>query len=299
MDLDDIRLLQEVVKLGSLQRAAAKLGVPRSTLRRRLENLAVHVGSEIVVPTSVGVQVTPAGKVVLEHGRVLLENYTRMVSSAKDASAIASGSVRIIVPVGMPDEARVGIMNVFRQQAPGLCLDELEYAEPLDHLDEPFDVLFHFGAPPDRGGWFSRTLRRLRIVPVASQEYLDEAGRPATPEDLRKHRLLAWRVGGVNPCAWPLWAGGTIAVEPSVCSRNGQLMHRAAQAGEGLLLGDPNSELMAGGAALVPVLEDTVGFELTFRALSPLRIKNDRRAGALVDTVQRFLDSIMAMSAES
>jgi hypothetical protein len=38
MDLEGIRLLMQVVELGSVQRAAHQLGIPRSSLRRRLDN---------------------------------------------------------------------------------------------------------------------------------------------------------------------------------------------------------------------------------------------------------------------
>ena len=293
MDLENIRLLEQVIKLGSVQRAATKLGVSRSTLRRRLESLTTEFGSELVVATTTGVTLTAAGAVVLEQGRALVEAYARMKSSARTPRTEAIGSIRCIMPVGMPDATRVAIMRTLHAIAPSLCIEELEYSDPLEHLDEPFGLMFHFGEPPGRGSWFSRVLIRTRIVPLASDAYLAKHGHPTTVEHLAKHRLISWRNRlMVTPTAWPRWHREPLHVEPALVSSNGQFVHRAAQQGYGILLGNPDPTFLPEAPPLRPVLDDEIGYEITFRCLSPLPTEHDPRSRSVMEGIQRVLGAL-------
>ena len=293
MDLESIRLLMRVVECGSIQRAAQLSGTSRTSLRRRLENLEAAVGNALFVRSAAGVALTPAGAVVLEEGRALLERYARMVSSARAAKGDPGGRILVVIPPGVPDLGRIALLHALQDVAPGICLQDVERAEPLDHLHEPFDLMFHFGDPPSQGRWFSRVLARVRLVPLASEAYFAKHGRPTSVADLGAHRLLSWQFGRCNPREWPLLSGGAIPIEPVYCSRNGQTLHRAAQDGVGILLGDPNPMLVSGLAPpLVPVLEDEIGGELTFRCLSPLASDVDLRSRTIVERLQSLIGQL-------
>ena len=259
VDLSSIQLLIRVIELGSVQRAAHRMGIPRSSLRRKLANLEAEIGSELFVRGASGIALTPAGAIVVARGRELLDGFSRMVSSVKSSAQDAVVRVRVVVPVGMPDSARVGLLAGLHAAAPGVCVEEIERAEPLDHLHEPFDLMFHFGEPPERGRWVSRTLVRMRLVPLASEAYLARFGRPASTADLRRHRLISWHVAGASPRQWPLWSGGTLDVEPVFCSYNGQMLHRAAQDGIGILLGNPDPSMLPLPTRLTPLLDGEIG----------------------------------------
>lgn len=289
MDLEGIRLLIRVVELGSIQRAAHAVGMSRSSLRRKLENLEAEVGCELFVRTTVGVALTPSGAVVLDEGRALLERFSRMVSNAKSSQGNASGDVLVVLPLGVPDAAHIALLRMIHAVAPGVCVCEIERAEPLDHLHEPFDLLFHFGDPPERGRWFSRVITRVPLSPLASESYLREHGTPTSVADLARHRLLGWQIARDSPREWPLRAGGTVPIEPILCSRNGQMLHRAAQEGMGILLGDPNQSLLTTSTPLVPVLPREIGRELTLRCLSPVPGEANPRTRVVFDTIDVFL----------
>lgn len=291
MDLEGVRLLIKVVELGSIQSAARQTGMSRSSLRRKLEALEADVGSELFVRSAVGVSLTPAGAVVLSEGRGLLERFTQMVSAARSTRADLSGVVRLVAPVGVPDILRIGLLRALHAIAPGLCIEDVEHVDPLAHLHEPFDLMFHFGGAVDHGAWFSRVIARVRLVPLASESYLAEHGRPSTPDDLVQHRTLSWKAATSDPRRWPLLRGGTVAIEPIVCSYNGELLHRAAQDGVGILLGDPDTSLLQSATRLVPVLESEVGGELTLRCLSPLPGNADPRTRAILEGIHQLAES--------
>lgn len=289
MDLDDIKLLIQVVELGSIQRAASQFNIPRSSLRRRLATLEASVGCELFVRSATGVALTPAGAIVLSEGRTLLAQSARMVSSAKASGEQLRGTVVVVVPTGMPPVPRMVLFRAMESVNPGICIEEVERDEPLDHLHEPFDLMLHFGAAPERSTWFSRTLLRVRLMPLASEAYLQEHGRPNSLEELARHRILGWRVGRLNPKSWPLWDGGSVAVDPVLTSHNGQFMHRAAQHGLGILLGNPAPALLPEPTPLIPVLESEIGMDLAVRCLSPLPGNADPRTRSVLEGIRDFL----------
>ena len=111
-------------------------------------------------------------------------------------------------------------------------------------------------------------------------------------------RSREWEARGLGPHEWPLRAGGTIPVEPIFSSRNGQMMHHAAQEGIGILLGNPDPSLLPGETPLLPVLDDIIGRELTTRCLSPLPGAASPRARAFLETVQQLVDQLAVEAAE-
>lgn len=203
-----------------------------------------------------------------------------------------SSVFRIVVPLGLPEVIRVGLLTATFATQREVRIEELERPEPLDHLGEPFDLLFHFGDAPAGSEWVSRLVGRASLIPLASETYLAERGRPSSPEELAEHRVLAWRIGRAIPTVWPLLAGGGVDVEPVFCSRNGLLMHRLAEEGMGILLGDPNPKMRTAPVPLIPVLDDLIGSELTLRCLQPAAARSDPRHRAILEPIQAALERL-------
>ena len=294
MDLENLRLFMKVVEVGSIQGAAHSMGVSRSSLRLRLDNLEAEVGSRLYVPSPAGITLTHAGRVVLEEGRDLLERYARLVAAAKADNAGPVGKLRMLLPIGMPELAGIGLIRGLNAVAPGLCVEESQYDDPPAHIHDPFDLMFYFGDPPESGQWFSQVLHRHRLVPLASEAYLEEHGKPQSAADLARHRLIAWRVGKWDPMEWPLHSGGSLRIRPVFCSPNAQLVHHAAQEGLGILLGSSDPTLLPTPTPLLPVLEDVIGRELVFRCLSPVPSSAHPSSRAVLKNIQDFVSSIAA-----
>ena len=87
MGLDGIRFLMRVVELGSVQRAAHVIGMSRSSLRRKLDNIEAQVGTALFVHAAAGIVLTPSGAIVVEQGRALLERCEDMMAAARTAAA--------------------------------------------------------------------------------------------------------------------------------------------------------------------------------------------------------------------
>jgi len=287
-----VRLLIRIVGAGSIQRAAEQSGIPRSSLRRKLESLETAVGCELFVRGTSGVSLTPAGAVVLAEGRALLESYERMVRGAKSAKGRPTGILRVVTPIGVPLTRRLPLIHATMELAPDLQIEEVEWPDPLAHLHEPFDLMFYVGDPPQRGGWYGRVVRRIKLAPLASEAYLARHGRPSSVEDLARHRLISWRIFPDSTRTWPLRGGGTFAVAPAHASHSGILVHRMAQEGLGIVLGDPDPRMWDAAPGLIPVLADEVGADLAMRYLAPQPADMDPRTRAILLPVFDALDGL-------
>ena len=72
MDLDSLRALVAVADAGSLLGGAERLGLARSTLRRRLDELEVLAGVPLLHRGAQGAALTAAGELLVSRGRGLL-----------------------------------------------------------------------------------------------------------------------------------------------------------------------------------------------------------------------------------
>jgi DNA-binding transcriptional LysR family regulator len=73
-DLSELRTFCAAADLGSLGRAAVRLGVSQPSLSKRLRSLEIAVGVSLLERSSHGVTLTPAGRRLYEHARGLLES---------------------------------------------------------------------------------------------------------------------------------------------------------------------------------------------------------------------------------
>ena len=100
MDLEAVRALVAVVELGSFVGAARRLGVPRPTLRRRLEALEEEAGVPLLLRTRSGSTPTEAGAMLAERGRILLRDGAALMATVREVGDEPSGELRLVLPVG-------------------------------------------------------------------------------------------------------------------------------------------------------------------------------------------------------
>lgn len=285
MDLDDLRLLLQVVDEGSVHAAATKLGVSRTTLRRRIDNLESRVGAAVLLRGPAGIRLTPAGEVVARCGRALVEQTAAMLAEAKATEDEMAATIRVVTPVGGSFRVHLACIQLIKAHAPAARIELREVEDPLEHLHDPFDLLVAYTREPPAGAWYSRVLLRTPMSVLASPAYLSHAGVPLDLDSLSMHRMLMWRRRDAPVDRWPVASGGTVPVRPSLVSSNLGLLREACRAGEGLLFaptepppGDPSDEL-------VPVLEDRITDELVVRTVTPHPSTSDSRARTVLSNL--------------
>ncbi|MCK6506520.1 LysR family transcriptional regulator [Myxococcota bacterium] len=290
MDADSLQALLAVLDHGSVAAAAQAQGLPRTTVRRRVERLEARLGHPLFVRDPRGATPTPAALALAEQARPLLARLQALAGEVQQQADAQAGRVHLLVPVGMPPELVVLGMAHARQAFPGLRLELSPGEVGAGALPADVDLAFHFGPAPPRGPFRTRVLVRMPEHLLASPAFLEAHGAPRTLDDLRALPLLCWRPPGATGRLLPLRSGGHLQVDPILVSPDIHVVRAATAAGLGLAL-LPDGQLPAGVGVdgLRPVLTDLVGDECALRLVIPDAAAHAPRTRGALEIVERLL----------
>lgn len=117
MELRHLRYFVAVAEEGSLTVAAEKrLHTAQPSLSRQLRDLELEVGAELLVRSSRGVSLTPAGQAFLDHARRALAQAAEAVAAARRAARPAKASFSVGFLTGQEVEWLSHVTQVLRDQ---------------------------------------------------------------------------------------------------------------------------------------------------------------------------------------
>ncbi|WP_224246298.1 LysR family transcriptional regulator [Hyalangium gracile] len=294
MDLEELRAFLDVVETGSFLAAADALGVSRTTLRRRVEALEARAGVALLKSTRQGVVLTEAGEVLAQRGRIMMQETSALLSSIRELGQAPSGTLRMVMPVGLPPHLLAPLFGMLRTSYPLLSVHARFSADPLGEPLDDVDMAIHFGEDMPRGPWLSHVVLRVREGLLASKEYLERRGAPRSLRELQGHELFSWEAPGGDARSWPTPRGTTFTVEPALITPDIHLIRSCVIAGMGIGL-LPSVELADPGIPedlLVPVLPDEVGRERPVRISVPEALAEIPKIKLVLTHVRRSLDPL-------
>src|SRR5437763_15436343 len=95
---NDLALFARVADLGSFSRAAERLGLPKSTVSRRVSALESELGERLLMRTTRKLAVTDFGLALLEHARHVVEDVEAASSLAQHRQVEPHGRLRVTMP---------------------------------------------------------------------------------------------------------------------------------------------------------------------------------------------------------
>ncbi|GLY61101.1 LysR family transcriptional regulator [Pectobacterium brasiliense] len=202
--LNDIALFVEVVKARSFRGAAEILGMPNSTLSRRISQLEKAIGLRLMHRTTRKMELTEAGLIYYDRCRRIIDEARLAHEQLGNMLVQPSGLLRVSLSVDFASVFLAPVIAEFCARYPGIRF-EFDYTpRQVDLVSEPFDVAIRLGEPAD-SGLIARKLARLNRYLFASPEYLRKHGEPAHPEELILHECLPMSTDN-SPC-WELFRG--------------------------------------------------------------------------------------------
>ncbi|PLR32612.1 LysR family transcriptional regulator [Chimaeribacter californicus] len=276
--LDAMQVFIRVVELRSFTKAAALLGLPRSTVTDAVRQLEARLGVKLLARTTRHVSPTPDGDAY--YLRCL--NILAEVEDAEGAFAggTPKGVLRVDVQGTLARHFMLPALGDFLAAYPGIELQLSESDRRVDALREGIDCVLRVG-PVHTSDLVARPLGVLEEITCASPAYLARFGTPHSPADLAGHLMVGFRTeeGTVLPLAFTQDGRATTVTLPCRVSVNGvESFVEAALQGFGLLQAPYYSlgPALASGQ-LVPVLEAFApGTPLPVTLLYP---QNRRHAG--------------------
>lgn len=185
LNLNDLIVFVQVVDHRGFTAAGRALGVPKSTLSKRLSELEKTIGARLVQRTSRSFAVTEIGQEFYRHAAAVLIEAEAAEQVVRGRLAEPSGTVRITasLPVAQFQLAPLLPRLATRYPKVRIVLDVSDRF--VDIVQEGFDLAIrsHFNPLPDSG----LMQRRLSYDPawlVASADYVRRQGTPSRPDDL-------------------------------------------------------------------------------------------------------------------
>lgn len=279
--LNDMALFVEVMKARSFRRAAETLGMPNSTMSRRIGILEKTIGLRLLNRTTRKIEPTEAGQLYYERCKRIVDEARLAHEQLGEMLAQPSGTLRASLPVDFAASYLSPIIGEFARRYPGINFEFDLTPRNVDLVSEPFDVAVRVGEPPD-SSLIARPLARLTSFAYAAPSYVEKFGDPQHPTELTSHECLP--MSRIN--AWKLQKDGE-TVEVTIGGRfrlnSLGMIRRLATFGHGIFMAPAEvvvDEVAAG--ALQRVLPEWQGASVPIYALTETRL--------LPAKTQRFIE---------
>ena len=182
-------LFVEVVKARSFRGAAETLGIPNSTLSRRIGLLEKEIGLRLLHRTTRRIELTEAGQIYFERSKRIVEEARLAHEHLGEMLAQPSGLLRVSLPVDFANTYLAPLITEFARQYPDITFEFDLTPRRVDLVTEPFDLAIRVGES-EPSQLIARPLARLSANLYASPTYLERHGEPKKPADLSRHQCL-------------------------------------------------------------------------------------------------------------
>ena len=279
--LADLALFVEVANMGNFRRAAAALGMPASTLSRRISALEQELGFQLIHRSSRTFALTDAGKTCYEQSKTLVTEAKRIQENVAGIARQASGHIRVGVPFDLAQTIFLPLFAQYMLDNPGTSIEVLSISGHPNLLAASLDIAIWVGHQlrlPDSSFW-SRRIGTFARRLFASKEYLAKHKKVQDPQQLTEH-LCIRLVHGEPLSKWDLHRGRdrrTITVTGPALANSVGMLAKFSKEGMGIALLPDFLALHPGfGDGLVRVLSDWEGTPAHLFGVTPSELQPDR-----------------------
>src|SRR5258706_6806218 len=189
LDLNDIMVFARVVEAGSFTAAARLLGMPKTTVSRRIAALEREVGVRLIQRTTRSLNMTDAGRLYYEQSSQALRTIEDANLRLAETRAEPSGTIRISAPVGFGGHFLTSAALDFLAAYPKTRVELHLTDDTLNLVGNRIDLAFRTGVLVD-STLIARKLGATHRVLCASPDYLAGRGVPIAPADLASHHCI-------------------------------------------------------------------------------------------------------------
>ncbi|WP_265520036.1 LysR family transcriptional regulator [Nitratireductor luteus] len=194
-------LFVAVAKAGSFSNAALELGLPLSTVSRRIGDLERKFGAKLLERTTRKLRLTAFGRLVLDRSEAPIE----ALAEAVRLRMPAGGAIRATAPP-LAARGRLGDdLLAFLGEHPGISLDLTTTNSPLDFIRDNIDIAFRVG-PLDDSSLVAVRLWDIPYVICAGGALADDLREKGEAVSLSTLNMLPtiytgqpWRFAGMAP----------------------------------------------------------------------------------------------------
>jgi DNA-binding transcriptional LysR family regulator len=283
-----IRTFILVAEEQSFSRASQRLSLVVSAVSRQVSDLEAYFDCQLLHRTTRAMHLTAEGIYYLEQFEELVERLDSLENRADSNQKTVAGHLRITAP---PDAEQLGItylVSEFIKRHPAVKISCLLVNRYVNIVEEGIDLAIRVGELPD-SRMVARRFAEMKVLYVASPDYLAAHGTPNHPKKLGQHNCVI-DSSIRQPCRWPYSEDNVerhVTVSGPLEVNHGNIVADYSAAGHGIaFLPDFLAQPYLDRGALVSILDSyrvpPIPVSLVYSAN---RIKNP----ALSELVRYFL----------
>ncbi len=192
MDLENVQVFVRVVQAKSFTEAGKQLGLPKSTISRRVSRLEDDLGVRLLQRTTRKLALTEAGSAFFEQVAPALEAVRSATAWVGEMQSIPRGTIRVTAPFDFGTHFLSRIAAEFSAEYPEIRVEVSLSERMVDLISEGFDLAFRGGRLED-SSLVARPLGKGKAWVIASPDYLAARGIPKHPRDLAGHECILFR----------------------------------------------------------------------------------------------------------
>jgi len=235
----ELKAFAAVVERASFARAADHLGLSASALSQTIRQLETRLGVRLLNRTTRSVAPTSAGARLYDRITPVMWEMDAAIAEAVEATGRLAGTLRINTLAMAARNVIAPRLGRFHRAHPRVVLDIAIDDGLSDIVAGRFDAGIRVGQRLEKDMIAVRLTPDVKMIAVASSEYLAHHGEPKSPADLHRHACINWRFSGSGAIhRWEFEKGGKkieISVEGSLIANHQEIVVEAALQGLGIL----------------------------------------------------------------
>jgi len=192
----ELKAFAAVVERSSFARAADHLGLSRSALSQTVRQLEGRLGTRLLNRTTRSVAPTAAGSRLHERIAPMILEMDAAVAEAVAATGHTAGTLRINTLGIAARKVIAPRLGRFHRANPDVVLDIVIDDGLTDIVAGRFDAGIRVGGRLEKDMIAVRLTPDVKMMALASPDYLARRGEPRTPADLHQHACINWRFPG-------------------------------------------------------------------------------------------------------
>ncbi|MDD1965863.1 LysR family transcriptional regulator [Pseudomonas sp. NPDC089407] len=231
-----IEAFVRAAEAGNFANAARQIGVAKSVITTRVQQLEEHLGVSLFHRSSRAVKLSEVGASYYTDCQELIDHMQALSQRSRDTCASVSGTLRVAALNGFALEHLPKVIETFRKSHPNVQLDVFANDQVVDPVQEGYDIVLQI-FPPASDSLIERRLFLMRGVFVATPGYLQGKPPIETPDDLCLHDFACYRY-----YPWRRWSlnnqeqqqQSEVTLTPALRSNSVHLIQEFARRGMGI-----------------------------------------------------------------
>jgi len=192
-NLRGIEIFVKAVDAGSIAEAARQLRITAAAASQAIARLEAALGTRLLNRTTRSLALTDGGQVYFERVRDLTEQIVSAHAALDEMRGRPQGPLKVTCSGAFGRAVIAPLLPSFVAAHPRVSVELVLTDDVVDHVKQAIDVSIRFREQLEPG-LAARRLAEVPMVFCASPAYLERAGRPREPEELKDHDCLVFRV---------------------------------------------------------------------------------------------------------